>query len=382
MFNLSGAWYWPINKELNPLFNFKLFGDLFDNLMYLILLIYIISEVLKKRINLYCNLLVLLMFSLIALSVIFSDDLIVSIKSFIRLTLIYFFAISINRYFDERRLIDIIVSFFIFLVLFNFIYLLIKPDIGFMGGLHAGSARGALNHKNGFGFLMSISFTLLIFSRNFSTIKIFSSIVAFLMVFMSSSSTAILLVLTSLLLYFYIYINKRLNMSAPVNIFIFIFIVISIVFFNLLSEKVLFILGKSKDLSSRSMLWDFYLNEIFRNLFFGIGSYNWGEKIKYSFELITGVPNFYTPHNSYISTQISYGIFVLSIYLFLILSSLINMLRGKVIYLMPVAACLPILFIRGWVESGISVSVNLYIFLMLIFWTNNNKKRKVFVKWS
>jgi exopolysaccharide production protein ExoQ len=374
---LSNTWYWPINRELDPLMGYKIYGALFDNIMYILCIVTVLARFAHRNKAVRFSKEFALLLGLIFLSALVSGDFIDSFKSLIRIIIISLFIFTIVEELGAERIINTVLSIFIIIVIVNFLSIIFFHDLSFMAGMHNGSAKGLLPHKNGFGFLMVIAFTI-IFSIEKKTIFInIVLIMSVIMVLLSKSSTAIILLFVSFSLYTYLYTKARLLSGFAIN-FIVIFVFLFFWFFSqFFIDGILELFGKSRDLTGRQVLWDFYVGAAQNEFWFGLGSYIWDDSFKSQFKLSTGIPVFYTPHNSYLATLISYGIFVSILYFYIMGKPLLRFFRDNGINVVtPLYCCLPILLARGGVETGSTLSVSIYFCLLLILWSLEFKDDK------
>ncbi|EXJ09033.1 O-antigen ligase family protein [Nitrincola nitratireducens] len=374
---LSGSWYWPINRELDPNFNFKIFGNITDNLFFLTMLSVIIIGISKNGISNLFNNKTSFILIMILVSSLLSNNIESALKSSIRLLIFFTYISILIRDYSPERTIETTTNFFILFVFINAISLILFPSITFMEGLHDGSARGILNHKNTFGFLMLIAFMIIHTNKMNNKLKYTLTTMAFIMVILSNSSTATVLLAVSIMLITY----KRISNLIDRRMLIYTTILLStflIIFYQKILELIFFITEKGSDFSNRSLLWDFYIKKGFENILIGQGNYIWNESFWMEFNFQTGITGNYSPHNSYLSTFVSYGLIVTIPYFLYILHSLTVFFRNKYKELAhPIYICIPLIFIRGFFESGSMISVNIFIFLLLIAWLMESKSNLI-----
>jgi hypothetical protein len=374
---LSGMWYWPVTQELDSEYSVKILGAFFDNLLFFMMLMVVFYRVFNRGFYELVDYRLFLLLFLLILSAAFSVDKVVAIKSLVRIFLVSLFVLIVVKDFKIYEFVNIIQWFFVGAVLINFISLLVLPNVTFMDGLHQGAARGLLNHKNAFGFFMVVALIFIFSVEKVMFIHYLSSLLAMVMVVMSNSSTSFILLFLVLLLFVFVRLSKKINKNILASVLIFMLAVFS-TFFATLLEEVLSYFGKDSDFSNRTLLWEYYLNTGFEKVWFGLGTYFWHQGFWDDFNVYTGIENNYSPHNSYISTFVSYGLLVFLVYYISYFKSLMNFVFGN--YSNSMAGfyiCIPVFVVRGIMESGLALSVSLYFLLILFVWCNEMKSVKV-----
>ncbi|RAU18250.1 hypothetical protein DN062_08425 [Nitrincola tibetensis] len=378
---LSGVWYWPITRELNPNFNIKIFGTLSDNTLFIIMALTATIGVIKNGIQKLFDIRVTLLILLVFVSSMLSNNVVDSFKTFLRLFIFFSYITILVRTLNPEEITKSLLQFFKLFIFINSLSLLFLPHISFMEGLHDGAARGLLNHKNSFGFLTLISLAFVYTSEQKNIIKYTLIIIATIMIILSKSTTSIILMILLLILIFYINIGRKINKTT---LFFFMLVILGLFSFTYtwILTEIFNITEKSNDFSNRTMLWSYYYNIALEKLYFGQGNYILTQDFWNRFNFYSGIEGNYSAHNSYLSTFVSYGLIITILYITSLMMSLIFLLRlkfEKTSY--PIYLCVPLIMIRGFFESGAMLSVNIYILLLSIIWLIETRNFKIGKKW-
>lgn len=365
---LSGLWYWPITREQDPDYNFKILGNITDNLLFLVMLFAISTGIIKNGLKYIITGKIAIILLVILVSSLLSNDISSSLKSFFRILIFFTFICVLIRDYGAELTIKAMRNFFVFFIFINFISLIILPSISFMEGLHEGSARGLMNHKNAFGFLMLVALVVTYLSTINGKFRLLLTTLSSVMIVLSNSSTALILLIIFILTGFYKKAKVHFG-SRIVNCVLILVLSGFLIFYENILNFVFFATQKESDFSNRSILWDFYLEKGFQNPIFGLGNYIWDDDFWLSFNYYTGIEGNYSPHNSYLSTFISYGLILVTLYMIFLFRTCLNFFQiDKHSITYPIYMCLPLIVIRGFFESGSMISVNIYVFIITIAW--------------
>ena len=159
---------------------------------------------------------------------------------------------------------------------FSFLYTLALPGGGIESGMHAGSWRGPLLHKNMFARLMVVcSLTTLLValkSRRYRFLVWSVFVIAVALVVLTRSKTALVILLNLLLL---VPAYKALQWSNSLAVPLIITLVLvagsSATWFISNWDSVLLSLGKDSTLSGRTEIWDAVIKAIWQRPWLGYG---------------------------------------------------------------------------------------------------------------
>ena len=264
------------------------------------------------------------------LSVLFSTEVLVSLKFVITVIVISFPPIIFAYRFGTSQMVKHFAYFVIIMTFANLAYLLVFPEYAIMTNAHAGRWKGLFEHKNGFGPFFAVGFFILAYQLHDSSIwkklLIFiAMMLSFLFVLKSGSATAvvcfsILILITPLFL-----ITFRMPPLERFVIFLGIVSTLPLLFISLgpaISQVIFDLTGRDATLTGRTGIWEVMMRAVWEKPLLGYGA---GLAQRPSF-----IAQFHdeigfeaaTAHNSFIDVMLNFGIPITAIISFLLFRTL------------------------------------------------------------
>ena len=227
------------------------------------------------------------------------------------------------QYNDPKKFLILLCRTFGLIVVLSFLFAVVLPKYGIMGGLHSGSWRGIYYHKNALGKWMVVSsIVFLLQARSMGAKKMLSWValgLSFVLIILSKSSAALLSLFIMLLLILLVHtlrLHYRLLTAISTTV-IALTLVTSVWVSNNLN--ILFdFLGKDPSLTGRAELWEFVIDIASRRpwLGYGYGAFWYGEKS--ASEPVWKAFAWHPPnaHNGFIDLWVSIGFIGVLIFLF------------------------------------------------------------------
>ncbi len=190
-----------------------------------------------------------------------------------------FFAFYLASRYSIKEQLQLLGWVFIVIIVMSFIFVVVPPNYGIMGGVHAGAWRGIYMHKNGFGPFMSIA-TIVFYLLAQSYRKSFERPelmwagcgISILFVVLSKSSSAMINVfIMGIALLLLPILRLRYEWMVPVLVGILSF---AFLLYNLATSQssILFdLLGKDSSLTGRTELWTYVIDMIRESPWLGYG---------------------------------------------------------------------------------------------------------------
>ncbi len=187
------------------------------------------------------------------------------------------FGIYIASRFSLREQLNLIGYALFITVILSFVFIILLPKYGVMGGVHAGAARGVFTHKNGLGkhmVLSSLVFLLLLKERSFYKIFAWAGLFGSIgLIIVSSSSAAVINVVVLTLLLFSLMYVFRLNGKSLIAASVF-FILLGWATSVLATDITTYVLrgfGKDLTLTGRTDIWLMVIDKIQERPWLGYG---------------------------------------------------------------------------------------------------------------
>ncbi len=241
----------------------------------------------------------------------------ITIRRVVALTLTTLYGILFAHYYKLEDQINILTYSFGLLVILCFLYSMLFPEIGIhQTGVHEGLWRGVFVQKNTMASILVLAVMVFIYklrtTRKNRALNISLLVISFLLILLSSSTTAILSIF---LVYLSVYIFKfyaKLNKRNVIINFLFALVMFGSLLYYLVDnlDYIFNLFGKDLTLTGRIPLWFILLESAQDKLLmgYGYGSY-WngtGSPSASVLSQLMWIPN--DAHNGYLDIILSIGI--------------------------------------------------------------------------
>jgi len=218
--------------------------------------------------------LVLLIFTLASVLWSVSPD--ITLRRVIALAGTTFFGCYLAVSYSLKQLLQLLAWTFAVSIILSFIFIIVLPKYGTMGGTHTGVWRGIYVHKNGLGKTMvasAIVFLLLALDANKNSLVLWSGFFSSIVLLVSSKSTTSLLTLIAMIAIIPMCrtFRWRYEVMIPTLISIILLSSISLTVLTSNSEFFLLFLGKDPTLTGRTDLWITIFNKVLQHPLLGYG---------------------------------------------------------------------------------------------------------------
>lgn len=224
-----------------------------------------------------------------------------------------------TRYSLQQQLYLLGWTFGIIIVL-SFLFAILLPQYGLMGGTHAGAWRGVFTHKNTLGAMMTASvtfFSILTFSvRRYHWLPSVGVLLSMVLLALSRSTSALVVTLVILVA---LSIVPVIRWRYPSRLLAIVFLAFAaetlVILFLTYAETLANLLGKDLTLTGRTVLWDAVWEMIQKNLWFGYGFdgfWHAGGPSDYIWQA-TGWKMTH-PHNGFLALWLELGLLGLALY--------------------------------------------------------------------
>ncbi|WP_462252991.1 O-antigen ligase family protein [Ekhidna sp.] len=248
------------------------------------------------------------------ISVLWSDDVAVTLKRSILLLSSSFFGLYLGYRYRVIEMLNFLMYLIFLLSLIGLLIYPILPEYVVMpAGEHAGIFRGIFNHKNFLGRIniLGIICALTLFdARKLNSFNTMLFVAFFIFcVLLSKSAGSLLILIAVLALYVVLSRFSLRSIDRRLIQFILIIVALLVVYFFV---DLLLLLGKSPTLTGRTVLWGLVLLEISHRPLLGHGfSAFWSDETRLLSQMSWDAPH---AHNGYLDIALDLGVVGVMIY--------------------------------------------------------------------